>query len=115
MSDLAASATVTIGQGRSARDILVYELTPKQMRELLLNNPWPGPEAGQDEIWRYQIDMKLFEDCSLSDLALITRLPLASVEDIPPTQLRKIIAKAKEINPDFFSALERLADPQSKS
>lgn len=115
MSDLAASAPVTIGDGDKARDILVYEITPRQMRELLLQNPWPGDGADQEALWRYQIDMKLFDECSLTDLASFTRRPLSEIEDIPPKQLRKILAKAKELNPDFFSALAPKAAPQSTS
>ena len=114
MSDLVARGHVTVGDGDNARDLMVYEITPVQMRQVLLNLGWPGAEATPDEIARYQISQVLFEDCSLDDLALFTRLPADELEAMPPSYLRKILAKAKELNPDFFGALERLASRQSK-
>ena len=113
MSDLAARGVATIGSGEVARDIVVYELTPAQMRQVLMNISWPGEGADVEALARYQIDQVLFEECSLTDLALFTRLPVAEIEALPASQLKKLLEKAKELNPDFFSALARLGKRQS--
>lgn len=114
MSDLAARGVATIGAGETARDVVVYELTPAQMRQILMNTSWPGAEADAEALARYQIDQMLFEECSLTDLALFSRLPVAELEDLPPSQLKKLLEKAKELNPDFFNALARLEKRQSE-
>ncbi len=115
MSDLAAKAVVTIGEGKAARDIPVTELTPAGMRQMLLADPWPGADASAEQLARYQIDVSLFKECRLTDLAVFTGLPLREVEEIPPSQLRKLLDKAKDLNPDFFSALRTGGEAQSKA
>lgn len=114
MSDMAAKGVATIGEGKNSRDVVVSEITPAKMRELLMARPWPGEDASQEAMARYQVDVWLFEDCRLTDLALFTSLPLTELEEIPPSQLKKLLAKAKELNPDFFSALGRMAEAQSR-
>lgn len=113
MSDLAAKAVVTLGEGNAARHIPVIELTPAGMRQMLLADPWPGAEATAEEIARYRIDVTLFPDCRLTDLTVFTGLPLHELEQIPASQLRKLIDKAKDLNPDFFRALRMVGEAQS--
>lgn len=113
MSDLVARAIATIGSGDTARDVVVYEITPAQMRQVLLGAGWPGEGADAEALVRYQIDQMLFEECSLTDLALFSRLPVAELEGMPPSELRKLLEKAKELNPHFFSALARMQRRQS--
>lgn len=110
MSDLAGKGVATVG----GRDIVVSELTPAQMRQVILANPWPGDGADEAAMARYQVDVWLFEECRLTDLAIFTGLSLTELEAIPPSGLRKILEKAKELNPDFFSALERMGKAQGK-
>ncbi|MBU1330872.1 MAG: hypothetical protein KJ884_04855 [Gammaproteobacteria bacterium] len=114
MSDLAASQPVTVGSGAAARQILVYELTPVEYRKILIGTTSLAEEADAETIARYQLDQVLLGEVSLSDLALFVRLPVSELEMLPPTQLRKLLAKAKELNPDFFAALVRLATHQSE-
>lgn len=114
MTDLAASQPVKVGSGAAARDILVYELTPLEYRKILLGTASLPEDADAESIARYQIDQVLLADVSLSDLALFVRLPVTELEALPPGVLKKLLAKAKEMNPDFFDALVRLATPQSE-
>lgn len=114
MSDLAAKGVVTLGEGEGKVEVIVSELTPGQMRQMLLTSPWPGEDASEEDVARYRVDVWLFEECRLSDLALYTNLKITELEALPPTQLRKLLAKAKELNPDFFGALGRMAEAQSK-
>ncbi|WP_462383390.1 hypothetical protein [Pseudomonas sp. Marseille-QA0892] len=114
MSDLAVKAVVTVGEGSGRRDIVVTELTPALMRQVLMNNPWPGDQPDDEAVARYQVDVWLFDDCRLSDLAVFTNLTIFDLEALPPSQLRKVLSKAKEINPDFFSALDRMKSAQPK-
>lgn len=115
MSDMAAKGVVTIGEGESKRDIVVSELTPAKMRQVILANPWPGEDAEPEDCAGYQIDSHLFAECRLTDLAIFTGLKVSDFDDIPPSQLRKILAKAKELNPDFFGAMARMAEARQKS
>lgn len=114
MSELAAKGVVTIGEGDTRRDVVVTEITPAQMRQVMLSTLWPGDDADAEALARYQVDVWLFEGCRLTDLAMFTSLSLVELEDLPPSQLKKLLAKAKELNPDFFSALGRMAEAQSK-
>ncbi|MGF6694755.1 hypothetical protein M2318_004844 [Metapseudomonas resinovorans] len=115
MSEMAAKGVVTIGEGEGRRDIVVSELTPAQMRQVILANPWPG-ETGEPEAYAgYQIDSHLFADCRLTDLAIFTGLKVSDFDDVPPSQLRKVLDKAKELNPDFFGAMARMAEARPKS
>ncbi|SDJ61378.1 hypothetical protein [Pseudomonas indica] len=108
MSDASGKAVVTVGKGDSAWDVVVSELTVAQMRQVMLNNPWPGEEASEEDLVHYQLDNFLFEDCRLCDLSVIAGLDKAKLSTLTGSDLRKILAKAKELNPDFFGALGRI-------
>lgn len=113
MSDAAAKAVVSVGNGDSARDVVVSELTVAQMRQLMMASPWPGEGASHEELVHYQLDVQLFEDCRLTDLTVLASLSREQLSELTGSELRKIISKAKELNPDFFAALGRLAKAQS--
>jgi len=58
------------------------------------------------------VDWALFEELSLFDIYRMTDLLPLGAESMTPSELREIIAVAKEINSDFFALrgrLERLA------
>jgi len=112
MSESAAKGVVTIGKGDSARDVVVSELTVAQMRQLLMANPWPGDDADAEALAHYQLDVQLFEDCRLTDLSIMANLSREQLGELTGSELRKILGKAKELNPDFFAALGRLAKAQ---
>jgi hypothetical protein len=113
MSDMAARDVVTIGAGENARDVIVYELTPVDYRSILMGTQWPADDAEPEEVARAQVSAMLFEDCSIASLGRFTRLPQAELEALPAGALRKLRDKARELNPDFFSALDRAAARQS--
>lgn len=111
MSDLAMKEVVDIG----GREVIVRELTPASVRRLLMAAPLPAVDAGEEAFAAYRIDAWLFEECRLSDLAVFTNLSQTELEGLPPSQLRKLIAEAKRLNPDFFNALDRMAKARSNS
>lgn len=116
MSDLIGKGIASIVEGGRQRDVVVYELSPVELRQILLNSAaWPGASATPEELARYQIDVTLMGDISLTDLAVFARLPVAELEAILPSQLDKIRSKARELNPFFFAALERMAPRQSNA
>ena len=115
MSDSAAKDVVRVGPEENRRDIVVSELTVAQMRQVMMLNTWPGDEASQDELMHYQLDNFLFEGCRLSDLGLMANLKKEELSQLTGSELRKVLAKAKELNPDFFSALARMAAARSTS
>lgn len=113
MSESAAKGVVTVGRGEAVRDVVVSELTVAQMRQVMMANPWPGDDADTSALAHYQIDVHLFEECRLTDLSIFANLSREQLSDLTGSDLRKILAKAKELNPDFFAALGRLAKAQS--
>lgn len=115
MSDSAAKGVVSVGPEDNRRDIVVSELTVAQMRQVMMLNPWPGDDASQDELMHYQLDNFLFDGCRLSDLGVMANLKKEELSQLTGGELRKLLAKAKELNPDFFSALARMAAARSSS
>lgn len=115
MSDSAAKGVVSVGSEENRRDIVVSELTVAQMRQVMMLNTWPGEEACQDELMHYQLDNYLFDGCRLSDLGVMANLKKEEISQLTGSELRKVLAKAKELNPDFFGALVRMKAGQSSS
>lgn len=109
MADLALKEIIDIG----VREVIVRELTPAGARKLLMANPLPSPDAGEEAFAAYRLDAWMFEECRISDLTVFTNLTQTDLEALPPSQIRKLISEAKRLNPDFFSALERMAKAQS--
>ena len=97
------------------KEVVVRELTPADARKLLIARPVPGASATADEVAEYQLDVWMFEDCRISDLAIFTNLSVAELNAMPPHELRKLIDQAKVMNPDFFKALVRMGNTQGKA
>lgn len=114
MTDSAAKAVVTLREGEEKLEVVVRELTVAQMRQAMLQDPFPGAEASPEDNCYYQLDCTLFQDCRLCDLSLMTSLDKDAICGLTGGELRKILAKAKELNPDFFGALGRLARAKSE-
>lgn len=115
MSNSAAKRVVPVGADNTKRDIVVSEMTVVQMRQLMMLSTWPGDDAAQEDLTHYQLDNYLFDDCRLCDLAFMANLSKEEISQLTGSELRKLRAKAKELNPDFFSALERMAAARSNS
>jgi len=113
MTESAIKSVVTVGKGDSARDVVVSELTVGQMRQVMMADPWPGDDTDAEALAHYQLDVQLFEECRLTDFSILANLNREQLSELTGTELRKILAKAKELNPDFFAALGRLAKAQS--
>ena len=84
--------------------VIVRELTVLQVRNWLAETVSP---TGQPDI----VDQILFSDCSLGDLQRMTSLSLEQIDQLRPSDLRKVIALCKELNPDFFGFMGRLVKP----
>ncbi|UQY33820.1 hypothetical protein K8U54_19210 [Pseudomonas fulva] len=115
MSDSAAKGVVSVGSEDNRRDIVVSELTVAQMRQVIMHDSWPGTDATPEDLAHYQLDNLLLEGCRLSDLGVMANLTKADIGGLTGGELRKVLAKAKELNPDFFSALARAASARSSS
>lgn len=113
MSDLAIREVITIGNDDPPREVVVRELTPALLRKLLVGSSLSSVPTDEEGVARMQIDAWLFEDCRLSDLVAFTDLTIEQVEALPPSQLKVIKKKVKDLNPDFFSALGRMAAVRS--
>lgn len=82
--------------------VTVRELTVLQVRAWLaeINKP---TEAEFD-----LLNEALFTDCAISDLKRMTSLTEEQINHMRPSELRKVIALCKELNPDFFGFMGRL-------
>ncbi len=54
------------------------------------------------------IEATLFADYSLPDLLHLTTLTDAEIDLLPPSEIHRAFAFAKEVNPDFFEMRQRV-------
>jgi len=54
------------------------------------------------------VDCTLFDDFSLPDLMTLTSLTADEIDQLPPSELRRVRQKAEEINADFFAMRNRV-------
>ncbi|WP_155945679.1 hypothetical protein [Metapseudomonas resinovorans] len=96
MAEITNSREIRVGERR----VTVRELTVAEVRQ------WLGDASSRQQI--DTVDAMLFEDISLPDLARMTSLDVDSMGDWQPSQLREVIAAAKDMNKDFFALRERI-------
>ena len=82
------------------RRVMVRELTVGDVRNWL-------KEAGAD-LTISAVDLLLIPEISLPDLARMTNLSVADMDDWQPSELRELMAVAKDLNADFFGLRGRL-------
>lgn len=94
-----------VDKATTARLASVRELTVAEVRDWLRALATPPEEAEID-----LADWLLYQDEGLrvSDFARLTDLSIEAVQALTPSQLDAILARAKELNPRFFSALGRV-------
>lgn len=83
------------------REVKVIELTVSEIRGWLA-------EVGAKKEGIDIADQLLFEDVALSELQKMTDLTAAEIDGAPPSELRTILAKCREVNSDFFALRSRL-------
>ncbi|MCY1506587.1 hypothetical protein D9M68_408390 [compost metagenome] len=96
LSEITNSREIKVGERR----VMVRELTVAEVRQ------WLGDAASRKQV--DTVDAMLFEEISLPDLARMTSLDVESMGDWQPSQLREVIAAAKDLNKDFFAMRERI-------
>lgn len=80
--------------------VTVRELTVGEVRVLFKRLAEAGnPDAVSDT---------LLSEISLSDLEAMTNLTPAQIEDLTPSQLRRVFEVCREVNPDFFGLRDRV-------
>lgn len=90
------SREVVVGERR----VTVRELTVGDVRNWL-------KEVGTDSTIS-AVDMLLIPEISLPDLARMTSLSVADMDDWQPSELRELMAVAQDLNADFFGLRGRL-------
>lgn len=96
LAEITNSREIKVGERR----VTVRELTVAEVRQ------WLGDAGARPQI--DTVDAMLFEEISLPDLARMTSLDVESMGDWQPSQLREVIAAAKDLNKDFFAMRERI-------
>lgn len=97
MSGLAVTRTVVIGEGGDAPlAVTVRELTVSEIRAWLAD-----VQKASDSV--DVIDVMLLRDVSLQDVQRMSSLAAEQVEGLAPSQLREVVAAARELNEDFFA------------
>ena len=87
---MAATRPVQVG----ALSVTVRELTFGEVRDWLVE-----AETGQAEDPLHALAM---EECSLTDLARMSSITTAKLEDCTPSELADLMLACKELNPHFF-------------
>lgn len=97
--------TATITVGFQPLEVGVREITAGEVRAWLLELI-----TAQDDREIDLADYLLFEDEAwrLADFARMTSLDAVEIEALRPSDLEAVLIKCKEVNPRFFSVLERL-------
>lgn len=80
------------------KTVQVKELTVGEIRAWLKDS---GMVSGD------LVDAALFEEFSLPDLLHMTDLTAAAIDELLPSDLQKVFAVVKEVNPDFFAMRSR--------
>lgn len=93
----------------AGQKVLVRELTVKDLRGWLIDfrNKAIAGLDGDGEI--FSVDRDLFSDFSVDELFRFTDLTDEKIEDMRPSDLRKVIEAVKELNPDFFAMWGRMS------
>lgn len=78
------------------RDVVCRELTVAEIRALFECAPAD------------QVDAFLLPGISLTELSAMTDLSLEDMAALPPSQLEKVLADCREVNPYFFDMQARL-------
>jgi len=81
------------------RTVLVRELTVAEIREWLL-----AKTADLGDL----VDVSLFDDFSLSDVAALTNLTHDDLDQMLPSEIVTVMDVAREINPRFFEMRARM-------
>lgn len=89
----------------AGRTVTIREVTLKAYRAWLKD---VIAQSRQEEIPLYSVDRDLFEDFALTDLSRFTDLTVDQLDEMRPSDLRKVIAAIKEVNPDFFEMRGRM-------
>ncbi len=89
----------------AGRTVTIREVTLKDYRTWLKD---VIAQSRQEEIPLYSVDRDLFEDFALTDLPRFTDLSVDQLDEMHPSDLRKIIAAIKVVNPDFFEMRGRM-------
>ncbi|MGH1509514.1 phage tail assembly protein [Ralstonia solanacearum] len=83
------------------RDVQVRELTVQEVRD------WYAALAtSTDEV--DVVGLLLFGDVTLGDIERMTDLTPAALATLAPSDVARVIADVKEVNPHFFDLRERL-------
>lgn len=80
------------------RKVQVKELTVGEIRG------WLAGKAAVGDL----VDSMLFEEVSISDLAVLTDLSAEEVDAMTPGEIARVIEVAREVNARFFAMRERV-------
>lgn len=86
--------------------IQVKELTVAEVRHWMMDIQ--AAENKETNTVDLVIDQSLFESIAIGDILRMTDLNHDQIDNFTPSQLQIIIAKCKELNPDFFGMRQRL-------
>lgn len=85
---------ITVGD----KSVQIRELTVAEIRQ------WLAALETRNDL----VDSMLFEEVSLPDLTLITSLTSADLDAMVPSDIEKVFAEVKGLNPRFFAMREKL-------
>lgn len=100
------SLTTTVPVG--SHTVEVRELTVEEIRAWFarMRDGAPVPDV---------VDALMFRDVSLADILATTSLTAEAFGGLTPSEIRTVIEKIKEVNPDFFELRARLEEIASRA
>ncbi|ANJ73550.1 hypothetical protein K6V72_24200 [Ralstonia insidiosa] len=96
---MSLTTTVPIG----THTVLVRELTVEEIRAWFARIRDPQQQLDV-------VDALMFRDVSVADILASTDLTAEAFGSLAPSEIRTLIEKIKEVNPDFFELRARLAE-----
>ncbi|ACL71486.1 hypothetical protein Tgr7_0388 [Thioalkalivibrio sulfidiphilus HL-EbGr7] len=88
----------------AGRTVTVKELTVAEIRAWLRGLDQAEAGGGMQDL----VDLALMDDVSLSDIARMTSLRTAEIEELTPSEIGAVVAVCREVNPRFFGLQDRL-------
>lgn len=92
---MGATRAVTIGEGETARPVVVRELTVREARDRVA-----AYKTGAAPL--SVVDLAIWGDMTLSDIAWQCDAPLDALEQYTPSELAPLVEACREINNCFF-------------
>ncbi len=89
-------------------EIKVKELTVAEVRHWMMDMIAKDRAKEDEDIASVVMDQGLFQEIGLGEIVRMTNMSSCEIELFTPSELKCVVEKCKELNPDFFGMRRRL-------